>query len=180
MKATVQERKISALIAPAVEELGFEIVQVRIIGSAKMQTLQIMAENPSTGSLDLNGCTAISRAVSTLLDVEDPIAGAYQLEISSPGVDRPLVREQDFTKHIGFEVSLETNLPNDDGQKRFKGLLKSFKKGIVTLETETGSTEIDYDDLVKAKLVMNDKLIKTAQPKPKTNTKSRKAKSEKK
>lgn len=179
MKATAQERKIEKLISPAIEELGFAIVQVRIIGSAKMQTLQIMAENPETGSLDLNSCTIISRAISALLDVEDPIAGAYQLEVSSPGIDRPLLKPADFQKYVGFDASIETDVPDDNGQKRFKGTLIAFKNDVITLETESDTLEIDFDAVAKAKLIVNSKLIKTPQPKPKQNTKSRKAKSDK-
>ncbi len=162
MKATAQERKIASIIEPAISDLGFELVQVRLIGSQKLQTLQIMAENPATGKLDLNGCTAISRSVSALLDVEDPIASAYQLEVSSPGMDRPLTKAADFEKYTGEQISLETEEPDDDGQKRHRGVLTGFSGDIVTMTTDTGEIKVDLANIVKAKLVLTDERVKAA------------------
>lgn len=163
MKATVQERKIAALIEPAIAGLGYALVQVRIIGSQKLQTLQIMAEDPQTGRLDLNGCTAISRSISALLDVEDPIAGAYQLEVSSPGMDRPLVKREDFIKYTGQAISLETEAPQESGQKKFKGVLRAFADDTLSIESEDGETAIiALDDVVKAKLVLTEEMVRAA------------------
>ena len=159
MKQTPLERKITDIIDPVVKDLGFDVVQVRVIGSQKLQTLQILAEDPETGRIDLNGCTAVSRAVSAILDVEDPIAGAYQLEISSPGIDRPLVREQDFIKNLNKEISVETDIPQDNGQKRFKGVLKDFANDTVTIHTEDGDAKIAFEDVIKAKLVLTEELV---------------------
>lgn len=159
MKQTPLERKINEIIDPVVKDLGFEVVQVRLIGSAKMQTLQILAEDPATGKIDLNGCTAVSRAVSAILDVEDPIPAAYQLEVSSPGVDRPLTRESDFEKYKGLDIAIETSIPNDNGQKRFKGKLTNFADNVIYMGSESGDVKIDFDDVLKAKLVLTEELV---------------------
>jgi ribosome maturation factor RimP len=162
MRATAQERKIASIIQPAIADLGYDLVQVRLLGSQKLQTLQIMAENPKTGKLDLNGCTAISRSISAILDVEDPIPGAYQLEVSSPGLDRPLVKESDFETYNGRDISIETEIPDESGQKRYKGVLTGFGDGIVTIRTETGDVNIELENVIKAKLVLTDELVKAA------------------
>lgn len=162
MKATTQERKIAAMIQPAIADLGFELVQVRVIGSQKLQTLQIMAENPATGKLDLNGCTAISRSISAILDVEDPISSAYQLEVSSPGMDRPLTKVSDFEKYTGQHISVETEDADEDGQKRFRGIITGFGDDVVTLTTDLGAKKIELGNIVKAKLVLTDELVKAA------------------
>ncbi len=162
MKVTTQERKIASLIQPAIADLGYDLVQVRLIGSQKLQTLQIMAEDPKTGKLDLNGCTAISRGISAILDVEDPIASAYQLEVSSPGMDRPLTKAADFQKYNGKEVSIETEIADDDGQKKHRGKIAGFKDDVLSLETDGGMLEIELGNIVKAKLVLTDELVKAA------------------
>jgi ribosome maturation factor RimP len=162
MKSTTQERKIAAMIQPAIADLGFNLVQVRVIGSQKLQTLQIMAENPATGKLDLNGCTAISRSISAILDVEDPISSAYQLEVSSPGMDRPLTKPEDFEKYNGEHISVETEEADEDGQKRFRGIITGFGDDIVTLTTDLGTKAIELGNIVKAKLVLTDELVKAA------------------
>lgn len=167
MKQTIQESKIAAIIEPAIKDLGFDLIQVRVIGSQKLQTLQVMAEDPKTGLLDLNGCTAISREISALLDVEDPIAGAYQLEVSSPGIDRPLTRAADFEKHKGEVVSIETDEPAADGQKRFKGKISEFDGTTVTLTTEDGEVQIALGTIIKAKLVLTDELLEAVMKKKK-------------
>ena len=159
MKQTPLERKITEIIDPVVKDLGFDIVQVRLIGSAKMQTLQILAEDPATGRIDLNGCTAVSRAVSAILDVEDPIPAAYQLEISSPGVDRPLMKQSDFDKYKGHVVSIETDIPNDNGQKKFKGKLLGISNDVISVEVENGEAKIEFGDVAKAKLVLTEELV---------------------
>ncbi len=163
MKATTQERQISALIEPAIADLGYDLIQVRLIGSQKLQTLQVMAENPKTGKLDLNGCTAISRSISAILDVEDPIASAYQLEVSSPGMDRPLVKAADFEKYTGSKISLETDVPLEDDQKRFKGVLKSFADDMITLALDDDKDiKIEIENVVKARLVVTDEMVRAA------------------
>lgn len=162
--ASTQEKRITAFIEPVITGLGYDLVSVRIIGSAKLQTLQIMAENPETGRLDLNGCEKISHAVSAVLDVEDPIHSAYQLEISSPGIDRPLVRDRDFEKHIGYEISVETeDGMGDNGQKRFRGKLKEFNVSTFVVATEDiGDITIERSNVARAKLILTDELAKLA------------------
>lgn len=157
--STLQEKKIASYIEPVIADLGYDLVSVRVIGSKKLQTLQIMAENPETRNLDLEGCTKISRAVSAILDVEDPFSGAYQLEVSSPGIDRPLTKERDFESHIGFEINVETLTPAENGQKKYRGRILSLQNGQLDLETENGNVTIDIDDVAKAKLVMTDELL---------------------
>jgi ribosome maturation factor RimP len=166
MKASAQEHHISKLITPVIEDLGFELIQVRLLGSQKLQTLQIMAEKPETGLLDLNGCTAISKAVSALLDVEDPIASAYQLEISSPGIDRPLTRFKDFQNWIGFEASIETDHASTEDQKRFRGKIVSTLDSVITiLDDNQTEHKIDFATIEKAKLVLTDELLHLHNPK---------------
>jgi len=158
----MQEKRISGFIEPVLKDMGYELVSLRVIGSQKLQTLQIMAENPDTGTLDLEGCTKISHAVSALLDVEDPIQSAYQLEISSPGIDRPLVRERDFLKHIGYEVSVETIDANEDAQRKFRGKLSAYNTTSLTVTTDIGDEVIEMDNLARAKLILTDELAKQA------------------
>ncbi len=163
--STQQEKKISNFIEPVIADLGYELVALRVIGSQKLQTLQIMAEDPSTQTLDLDGCTKISRAVSAILDVEDPFASPYQLEISSPGIDRPLVRARDFEANVGFEATIETETPAENGQKKYRGRILSFANDIIVLGTDVGEVSIDLSNIVKAKLVLTDELIKANQNK---------------
>ena len=162
--ATIHEKRITNIVEPVITGLGYDLVSLRIIGSQKLQTLQIMAEDPKTGRLDLNGCEKISHAVSAIMDVEDPIQSAYQLEISSPGIDRPLVRERDFEKHIGYEISVETEEAiNESGQKRLRGKLASFNEEKIIVATEDiGDVEIERNNIIRAKLILTDELAKLA------------------
>ncbi len=162
--ATIHEKRITNIVEPVITGLGYDLVSLRIIGSQKLQTLQIMAEDPNTGRLDLNGCEKISHAVSAIMDVEDPIQSAYQLEISSPGIDRPLVRERDFEKHIGYEISVETeDAINESGQKRLRGKLVSFNEEKIIVATEDiGDVEIERNNITRAKLILTDELAKLA------------------
>ena len=163
--SNILEKKITNYLEPVITDLGYDLVSIRIIGSTKLQTLQIMAEHPETRNLDLEGCTKISRAVSAVLDVEDPFSGAYQLEVSSPGIDRPLVRPRDFEENIGFEATVETATPAENGQRKYRGRLKSCERTTVILTTDQGDVSIGMDDIVKAKLVMTDELLKASQHK---------------
>jgi ribosome maturation factor RimP len=158
---------VAELIAPVVADLGFELVRVKLLqgASGRSQTLQIMAELPD-GTMTVEGCARISRAVSALLDVEDPIRGDYVLEVSSPGIDRPLVKLQDFGKYAGFVAKVETT-GQVDGRRRFRGLLKGVEGSDILLDCDDGSYKIPFDMLEKAKLVMTDELIaahQAAQP----------------
>jgi ribosome maturation factor RimP len=153
------ENRVAELIAPVIADLGFELVRVKLLqgASGRSQTLQIMAERPD-GTMNVDGCAKISRAVSALLDVEDPIRGEYVLEVSSPGIDRPLVRLQDFDKFAGFVAKVETSEPVD-GRRRFRGLLKGIEGSNILLEGDDQLYTIAFDMIEKAKLVLTDELI---------------------
>lgn len=158
------EKKIYDWIEPAIADLGYELVCVRMIGSKKLQTLQIMAENAQTHNLDLDGCTKISRAVSAILDVEDPFTSPYQLEVSSPGIDRPLVKQVDFARHIGYEITLESHIAAENGQRKYRGFIVSFDNEMIELKTDNGLCTIPFSHVEKSKLVLSDDLIKRKKP----------------
>ena len=145
------------MIRPTVEDLGFDIVQVLVMGGKKPR-LQIMADRLDGTGINVDDCAVISRAVSALLDVEDPIHGAYALEVSSPGIDRPLVRLEDFETHAGFEAKMETRRLID-GRRKFRGTLKGVRDGNVVLDMDGAETLIDFADIQKGKLVMTDELL---------------------
>lgn len=158
MKATPLENKISAMITPVVEECGLSLVAVRILDDRGTHTLRVMAEDPQTRRLGVDDCAKLSREISAILDVEDPIKGAYRLEVSSPGIDRPLTREQDFADFAGYEAKIEI-FPPIEGQKRFRGVLKGLDQGQIQLETDQGMAAIPVNDVQKARLVLTDELI---------------------
>lgn len=150
------DRRLAAVVQPTIEGLGYELVRLRLMGG-KRNTLQIMAERPE-GWIEVDDCARISRAVSAVLDVEDPIAGEYVLEVSSPGIDRPLTRIKDFERYEGYEVKVET-AEAIDGRKRFKGVLAGVQDGEVLIEIPEGVIGLDFDLLADAKLVLTDELI---------------------
>lgn len=149
--------RIRQIISPAVEDMGYEIVRVQISGSRR-PALQVMAERKDGKAMTVDDCADISRSVSALLDVEDPIHGAYNLEVSSPGIDRPLTRIKDFDRFAGFEARVETRLPID-GRKRFRGHLHGTADGRIRLQTPEGMVEIRFDDVQRAKLILTQELI---------------------
>ena len=157
---TAIDRRLAEIIGPVIEDLGFELVRVRLQGG-KTATLQIMADRPD-GGINVDDCADISTAVSATLDVEDPIEDNYHLEVSSPGIDRPLTRMKDFAAFEGYEVRLETNQPID-GRKRFKGVLAGTEGDEVLLNIEeageTHTIGLNFDWLSDAKLVLTDELI---------------------
>ncbi len=155
------ERRILSIIEPEAEALGIEIVRIRMMG-AKTPILQIMAEKPD-GTMDVEDCARLSRAIGPVLDVEDPIASEYNLEVSSPGIDRPLTRPGDFANWAGHEVRVEIGMPID-GRRRFHGFITDEKDGVVFMDLKDGAkAEIPITEMVKASLVMTDELIKEAQ-----------------
>lgn len=155
--ASVQIRE---LIESTVEGLGFELVRVTY-GGGRKPTLQIMAERPD-GTMGVEDCATLSREVSLILDVEDPLPGEYLLEVSSPGVDRPLTRKKDFERWIGFETKVE--LENQiDGRRRFKGRMTSFDGSDIVLDTDEGTVVLPYSDVAKAKLILTDELLDAVQ-----------------
>ena len=152
--------RIEQIITPSVEALGYEIVRVLLLGGQR-PTLQIMAERTDGAPMTVEDCADISRSVSALLDVEDPIAGAYTLEVSSPGLDRPLTRLKDFERFAGFTAKLETRLAIE-GRKRFKGMLKGVEGEEIILDAEGGLARVAFDNVLRAKLVITDELLRAA------------------
>ena len=156
--------RIAAIIEPALEDRGFRLVRVAISGR-EGKTVQVMAER-SDGTMTIEDCEAVSREISALLDVHDPIAGAYRLEVSSPGIDRPLVRPSDFEDWAGHEAKIELAEPID-GRKRFRGKLEGFEGGEVRVEVDLGDAGRQVIGLpvglvAEAKLVLTDELIREA------------------
>ncbi|MGQ0531117.1 MAG: ribosome maturation factor RimP [Caulobacteraceae bacterium] len=158
MRATnpVEERVI-ALIEPPAAGLGYQIVRVRLSGNRRKR-LQIMAERVSDGQMGIDDCTRLSRALAPMFDLEDPIQGEYDLEVSSPGIDRPLMRIEDFERFIGFEAKLET-AAMINGQRRYKGAIKAVDGDEITLATEHGEAKLKFSALSDARLMLTDKLI---------------------
>jgi ribosome maturation factor RimP len=151
------------LVTPVLEGMGFRLVRVTISGR-EGKTLQIMAERPD-GTISIDDCEAISKQVSPLLDVHDIITGAYRLEVSSPGIDRPLVRPTDFEDWAGYEAKIELKEPVD-GRKRFRGHLEGFEDGEVLLAADIDGARVNLGFPVAlvadAKLVLTDELIREA------------------
>ncbi len=153
-------KRIETIIEPTLQDMGFDLVRVKISG-AQQRTLQIMAEHNDDGTMTVEDCAAISRSVSALFDVEDPIKGSYTLEVSSPGLDRPLTRPQDYIRFTGLEARVELSQPMD-GQRRFRGRIDGMSDGVVRLELEGDRVEIPYTDIERAKLILNDELLALA------------------
>ena len=149
--------RIERLIAPTILAMGYEIVRVQLSGGRR-PVLQIMAERSDGAPMTVDDCAGISRTVSALLDVEDPIVGAYTLEVSSPGIDRPQVRRKDFERYVWFEARIETKVLID-GRRRFRGVLKGVTGERVRLEMPEGVTEVPLEGILRAKLVLTDALV---------------------
>lgn len=154
---TLQER-LEGLIAPTIDSMGYELVRVLLQGKQRL-VLQVMAERKDRRAMTVDDCADISRALSAVLDVEDPIDAAYTLEVSSPGIDRPLTRRADFDRFAGFETKIDLSRPIAD-RKRFRGkLLGLDESGHVRLADETGEHRLPFEDIQKAKLMLTDDLI---------------------
>lgn len=160
---TGTDARVAAIIEPVLLDLGYRLVRVRLSGLNGL-TLQIMAERPD-GTMAVEDCEAVSKAISPVLDVEDPIDKAYHLEVSSPGIDRVLVRRSDFERWAGFEAKLELSVPAQ-GKKRFRGYLVGVRDetGGIRLHQplEDGTTEVWFplETVAEAKLVLNDALVR--------------------
>jgi ribosome maturation factor RimP len=151
------DRRLAEIVTPVIEALGFELVRIRLMGG-KTATLQIMAERPE-GGISVDECGEISTAVSAILDVEDPIVDEYTLEVSSPGIDRPLTRLKDFETFEGYEARIETD-ELIDGRRRFKGVLAGVEGDEVLVNIEEGTVGLKFDWLSDAKLILTDELIR--------------------
>lgn len=150
------DRRMAEIITPVIEDLGYELVRVRLM-SGKNTILQIMADKPE-GGIEVDDCAKISTAVGATLDVEDPIVDEYALEVSSPGIDRPLTRLKDFENFEGYEAKIETT-ELIDGRRRFKGQLAGIDGRDVLINVEEGTIGLQFDWLSDAKLVLTDELI---------------------
>ena len=157
---TAIDRRLAEILIPVIEDMGFELVRLRLQGG-KTATLQIMADRPD-GGINVDDCAEISTMVSATLDVEDPIEDKYNLEGSSPGIDRPLTRLKDFATFEGYDVKLETSMPID-GRKRFTGTLAGVEGEDVLINIEVGGETqtigLNFDWLSDAKLMLTDELI---------------------
>ncbi len=157
------DRRIADLVRPLIEGMGYELVRLRMTGGRDPH-LQIMAQRPD-GSMDVNDCARVSTAVSALLDVEDPIVEAYTLEVSSPGIDRPLTRLSDFARWAGHVAKIETE-ELIDGRRRFKGTLDGVEEDVVLItlddHPDTPTIGLKFEWLSDARLVLTDDLIREA------------------
>lgn len=153
----VDTNGIAQMIEPPLAAMGYSLVRVALT-SGRRATLQIMAERLDDHPMTVDDCALISRSVSALLDVADPIVGAYLLEVSSPGIDRPLVRAADYDRFSGFEAKIELAQPVG-GRKRFRGRLLGTAEGAVRLATEAGETRLPLAAVARARLVLTDDLI---------------------
>ena len=157
-KAAV-DRRLAEIVQPVIEGLGFELVRIRVMGG-ESKTLQIMADRPD-GGIEVDDCAAISTAVSAVLDVEDPITDAYTLEVSSPGIDRPLTRLKDFDAWAGHDAKIELSDPIDN-RKRFRGIIAGTEGDEILLEIDQGTVGLKFEWIADAKLVLTDELIAEA------------------
>ena len=144
MKNTPLEHKLIRIVEPVIKDMGFHLVMLEFKGGV----LQILAEDPRTGNLSLDDCTAINKMLSPLLEVEDPIPGAYTLEISSPGIDRPLMKAEDFAKFAGYDAKVELD-ESMDGQRRFRGKILGVDEEFVTLLVDKVEHRFDIGAMKK-------------------------------
>ena len=159
---------IARLIEPAAKALGFDLVRVAMIGGAADPTLQVMAERPDTRQLTIDDCADLSRAISEIFDPleaegRDPIDGAYRLEVSSPGIDRPLTRRGDYADWAGHEVRIRYAEPVD-GAKQVSGIIDGIDGDTIRVSTPKGDKTVDFANIASAKLMLTDKLIHATAP----------------
>ena len=154
---------LTKVIEPEVEALGYRLVRVAMIGGTSDPTLQVMAESPETRQLKLEDCERISHRLSEVLDEKDPIEGSYRLEVSSPGIDRPLTRRSDYSDWAGHEARLKLDEALG-GAKQLSGTIKGIDQDMVLLATPKGDREIPFESIASAKLLLTDELIKATAP----------------
>lgn len=153
--------RVRRIVSPSLEAMGYDVVRVQLSGSQR-PVLQVMAERLDRAGMTVDDCAEISRTVSALLDVEDPIPSQYTLEVSSPGIDRPLVRLADFERFAGFDAKVELRTPVD-GCRRFQGRLGGVEDGRVRLAVEDGAAVLlPFDDVQRARLLLTDELLAAA------------------
>lgn len=156
---TVAEKRIAGIVRPVVEELGYVLVRLRI-GGGRSRTLQIMAERGG-GGMEIDDCAEVSKAVSAALDVENPISDAYTLEVSSPGIDRPLTRLEDFSAWRGHLAKVEL-AESVDGRRRFKGTIAGVNGAAVQITAAGVTADLDFALISNARLVLTDALLQSA------------------
>ncbi len=154
----MQKHYLADILEPVIDQMGYDTVRIMTIGE-KDPTLQIMIEHKESGKeLTVDDCAAVSRAVSAVLDEKDPIDGRYTLEISSPGLDRPLTKPEHFLRYIGYAVKVETVEPVEK-RKRFKGTLKNISPdNVITIDMEDKDYSVAFANIAKAKIVITDEL----------------------
>ena len=157
---TAEDHRLLELLDPVAEAAGYEIVRLRLMGGEEARRLQIMAETPE-GEMVVEDCARLSRAISEIMDAADPIAGEYTLEVSSPGVDRPLTRLKDFANYEGHEARIELDRVAE-GRKRFRGVLAGVEGDAIgiDLEGEDSTAMVPFSWIVDAKLILTDALMK--------------------
>jgi ribosome maturation factor RimP len=161
------EARIADIVQPTLADMGYELVRVAVLGRER-PTVQIMADRAGGAQIDVGDCEAISRAVGAVLDVNDPIPTAWMLEVSSPGIDRPLTRVRDWNRYVGHLARAEMNVPVD-GRKRISGVILGADETNAHMRLDDGATiAIPLADLRRAKLVLTDALIAATDPTPST------------
>ena len=154
--------RIAALIEPSLKAMGYDLVRVQVDGKRQAR-LQVMAERSDGSGMGVEDCAEISRHVSALLEVEDPIEGSYTLEVSSPGIDRPLMKPADYARFAGHVAKVELKYARE-GRRRYTGTIKALESEAVVLDTEEGSVSLPLAEIERAKLVLTDALLKSAKP----------------
>ncbi len=150
--------QLEPILEPAIGKAGYRLVRLRILGG-KVKTLQIMAER-ADWTMNVEDCARLSRALSEFLETEDPLEGEYHLEVSSPGIDRPLTRLTDFARWAGHEAKVDLHAPDETGRRRFRGLLLGLDGTDVTVEVEGVRRAFAFAAIADAKLVLTDALIR--------------------
>jgi ribosome maturation factor RimP len=154
--------RIAALIEPSLKAMGYDLVRVQVDGKRQAR-LQVMAERSDGSGMGVEDCAVVSRQISAILDVEDPIESAYTLEVSSPGIDRPLMKPADYARFAGHVAKVELKYARE-GRRRYTGTIKALESEAVVLDTEEGSVSLPLAEIERAKLVLTDALLKSAKP----------------
>ena len=165
---TPRMERVRAIIEPSLEAMGYEVVRLHETGGQR-PVVQVMADRQDGAAMTVDDCAAISRSVSALLDVEDPIPTAYTLEVSSPGIDRPLTRLGDFERFAGFDARIELTRPHD-GRRRFKGRLVGTADQVVRMETDEAVVDLPFGAIQRARLILTDALIQASVAAPEETT----------
>jgi ribosome maturation factor RimP len=151
--------KITAIIEPSLAAMGYALVQVRLADGGRRKTLTVMAERTDEKAMSFDDCSKISQTAGALLEVDDPITSAYDLEVCSPGLDRPLTRLQDFTRFTGQEAKIETMIPVD-GRRKFRGVIEGVENETISLNMLEGMARIEFKNIRNAKLLASEALLK--------------------